>query len=433
MAQAAEVTLQQIKNLLDGPIDRDVMNVAFGDSPSVDAFSRLRVSNPDTLMEAKFHYDKNPQQWDELVANGGTAVLDQDESTILMTATATNASRVIRQHHGYHPYEPGKSQFMSETFVLGTADADVDKMVGYFDDNDGIFLRVDSTGPAMIRRSSVTGTPVDSVIRQADWNLDAMDGSGRGSNPSGLTLDLTKAQLLNIDLQWLSAGRARIGFDIGGRITYVHQFLAANVLDVPYMRTAVLPTRYEIVRTSGGAVTSSMKQICSSVMSEGGETRSRGKFFAADNDTTAVSAVQDTPTPIISIRPALLFKGITNRVPVFPLAIEILCETNPVHWDIYLNPTLTAPEWNPAETNSAMEFDVAASAFADGEHILGGYCSASGPGQGRNGAGDQNLFGDLQIALDIAGTGQANILTLVAAGIGGAAPTYCEMTWRELQ
>ncbi|KKL11706.1 hypothetical protein LCGC14_2543080, partial [marine sediment metagenome] len=322
-----------------------------------------------------------------------------------------------------------KFQFINETFVLGTPDAGVVKRVGYNDDNDGIFLQLDEDGPVFIRRSSVTGSVVDTEVRQADWSIDPLDGSGR----SGIVLDLEMAQLLTIDLQWLSAGRVRIGFDIGGSIIYAHEFLAANVLDVPYMRTAVLPVRYEIHRQTAGAVTSTMKQICSSVMSEGGETRSRGKFFAADNGTTPVSAVQDTLTPIISLRPALLFKNITNRVPVFPLAIEMLCQTNPIHWELILNPTLTAPSFSAVETNSCMEFDVDASAFSDGEQLLGGYCAATGPGQGRNGAGDQNLFGDLQMALDILGTGQANILTLLAAGIGGAAPTFGEITWRELQ
>ena len=433
-AQQGDVTLEQLRALwLRSQGLGGNLAVGVADSESRDAFSRVRVSNPDTLMEAKFHYDKDPQQWDELVANGGTAVLDQDESTIAMTVTATDESRVVRQHHGYHPYEPGKSQFINETFVLGTPDAGVVKRVGYNDDNDGIFLQLDEDGPVFIRRSSVTGSVVDVEVRQADWSIDRLDGSGKDRNRSGIALDLTKAQLLTIDLQWLSAGRVRIGFDIGGSIIYVHEFLAANVLDVPYMRTAVLPVRYEIHRQTAGAVTSTMKQICSSVMSEGGETRSRGKFFAADNGTTPVSAVQDTLTPIISLRPALLFKNITNRVPVFPLAIEMLCQTNPIHWELILNPTLTAPSFSAVETNSCMEFDVDASAFSDGEHLLGGYCAATGPGQGRNGAGDQNLFGDLQMALDILGTGQANILTLLAAGIGGAAPTFGEITWRELQ
>ena len=427
--QAAERTLVQIRDLLDGTIVGGVQNVAYGDSPSVDAFGRLRVSNPDTLMQAKFHYDKDPQQWDELVANSGTAVLNQDESAILMTATATDASRVVRQHHGYLPYEPGKSQFISETFVLGTADADVDKRVGYYDDQDGIFVQLDGAGAAMVRRSSVTGSVVDEVVRQDGWNLDKLDGTGI----SGVTLDLSNAQLLHIDLQWLSVGRVRIGFDIAGRIMYVHQFLAANVLDVPYMRTAVLPTRYEIVRTAGGAVSSTMKQICSSVMSEGGETRSRGRFFAADNGTTPVSAVQNTDTAILSIRPALLFKGITNRVPVFPLPLDVLCQTNSLHWELLLNPTLTNPSWSAVDTDSCMETDVAATAISGGVHILGGYCDAAGPGGQRVGGGGQNLLGDLQLALDIAGTDQGNILTIVGAGIGAASSAFAHLTWRELQ
>lgn len=410
-----------------GPGGELVVGVA--DTDSRDAFSRMRVSNPDTLMEAKFHYNKDPMDWDELVANSGTAVLNQDESAILMTVTATDESRVVRQHHGYHPYEPGKSQFMSATFVLGTPDAGVIKRVGYYDDQDGILLQLDENGPAFVRRSSVSSSVVDVEVRQVEWNIDRLDGTGR----SGIALDLTKAQLLTMDLQWLSAGRVRIGFDIGGSIIYAHQFLAANVLDVPYMKTAVLPVRYEIHRTTAGSVSSSMKQICSAVMSEGGQVRSRGLHFSADNDTALLAVLEDTPRPILSIRPALLLNAITNRVPVFPLSVELFCAGSPIHWEVIADAVLTGADFDPVDPASAVEFDVEATSFAGGTKILGGYCTPGGPGASSSGTGGENLFGDLELALRIAGTEQDNILTIVASAIGGAATVAAEWTWRELQ
>lgn len=433
-AQQGDVTLEQLRTLwlLSQGLGGELA-VGVADTDSRDAFSRVRVSNPDTLMEAKFHYNKNPMEWDELVANSGTAVLNQDESAILMTVTATDESRVVRQHHGYHPYEPGKSQFMSATFILGTPDAGVIKCVGYYDDQDGIFLQLDENGPVFIRRSSVSGSVVDVEVRQDEWNIDRLDGTGGTNNRSGITLDLEKSQLLTIDLQWLSAGRVRIGFDIGGSIIYCHQFLAANVLDLPYMRTAVLPMRYEIHRQTAGAVSSSMKQICSAVMSEGGQTRSRGLHFSADNGTAVLAVLEDTPRPILSIRPALLLDSIVNRVPVFPLAVELFCATSPVHWEVIADAVLTGADFDPVDPASAVEFDVAATSFADGTKILGGYCTPGGPGASGSGTGGENLLGDLELALRIAGTEQDNILTLTASAIGGAATVAAEWTWRELQ
>ncbi|KKK84774.1 hypothetical protein LCGC14_2779960, partial [marine sediment metagenome] len=69
-AQQGDVTLEQLRALwLRSQGLGGNLAVGVADSESRDAFSRVRVSNPDTLMEAKFHYDKDPQQWDELVAN----------------------------------------------------------------------------------------------------------------------------------------------------------------------------------------------------------------------------------------------------------------------------------------------------------------------------------------------------------------------------
>lgn len=83
---------------------------------------------------------------------------------------------------------------------------------------------------------------IDYKIKQNDWNIDTMDGTG----PSGYTLDLTKMQMFYIDYSWYGAGYIRWGLrGIDGSIYYVHKELNNNVNSEAYMRSGNLPARYE--------------------------------------------------------------------------------------------------------------------------------------------------------------------------------------------
>lgn len=53
------------------------------------------------------------------------------------------------------------------TFVLGANTAGITREVGYFDNNNGLFLRQTEEGLSFVVRSNVTGTPVDTVIPQS--------------------------------------------------------------------------------------------------------------------------------------------------------------------------------------------------------------------------------------------------------------------------
>jgi hypothetical protein len=135
--------------------------------------------------------------------------------------------------------------------------------IGYFDSLNGLFFRQTGTALSVVRRTSTSGSVVDNVVEQANWNLDKLDGTGA----SGFTLDDTKAQILFIDFQYLGMGRVRMGFDINGIIVYCHEFLNANVLDVPYMQSGTLPIGI-LLTTTGTSVTKTSYFKCAAVHSE---------------------------------------------------------------------------------------------------------------------------------------------------------------------
>jgi hypothetical protein len=238
-------------------------------SPTLDAFGRQRVSNPTTVFDSQFHFDKQPLLWDESSAGTGSAAYNSaTNSVVLDTGGTASGADIIRQTFQRHYYQPGKSQLILCTGLFGAPKTNVRKRVGYFDALDGLFLEIDSTTANFVTRTSTSGAAVDTKIAQASWNIDKMNGSG----PSGITIDFNSTQIFAIDLEWLGVGAVRFGFVIGGVFRPCHLVQNANAgLTVPYMATATLPIRYSLTNTGVADSATTMRQICATVISEGGQ------------------------------------------------------------------------------------------------------------------------------------------------------------------
>lgn len=255
------------KRVIDGGIDSS-LQIKAGDTPSIDAFGRWRVSNPETLFDSKQIFDNQPLYWDdqEVSGSGTSSNHSVNRASTTLAVSATTAGKRVRQTFMRFNYQPGKSQLVLMTGVLGSQGTDIAARMGLFDDNNGIFLvnTAGTTGVAI--RSKVTGSVVDNLVAQSNWNLDTMDGTG----PSGITLDWDNAQIFLVDFEWLGVGRVRVGFVVDGNIYYCHQFNHANNISSVYMSTPNLPLRYEIEAGGTNPNTGSLEHICSSVISEGG-------------------------------------------------------------------------------------------------------------------------------------------------------------------
>ncbi len=386
----------------------------FGDNASVDAFNRLRTSNPYVLYDHQFQYGKGDLFWNEKITGGASSTHIPSESSIDLTVTNAN-DEIIRQTKKYSRYVPGKSQLILFTFVLGAGDSNVRKRVGYFDDNNGIYLENAGGSLRWVVRSKATGSVVNNEVSQENWNIE-----------NYRDIDITKAQIGVVDIEWLGVGRVRVGFVVDGKIIYVHEFLHTNKLDKVYMTTANLPVRYEIKRTSGtGSAT--LKQICCSVSSEGGYEK-RALTFPASNGSTGITL--SARRPILSIRPKTTFNSLENRVLIEPKSTEILATSNPVFYEIVYNGTLAAASFTDVDNNSAVEYDVAATGIIGGTVIKAGY---AGVGVGSSAQIQSvDLLSKLVLGLDIAGTSQ-DTLTIVATNIGNNPVAYGNITWMESQ
>lgn len=480
--------------------------VKFADTPTIDAFSRLRTAEPFSLWDNKNIHDRNSSVWEEpiigaiivyenlvggpfqvaeditggtsgsigtitavdggaltvtfsvnhndfevgeqitgsvsgatadvVTANTGSHIFHtRDEASVTLQVGASSGDSAVRHTHRYFSYIPGKSQRIDMTFVLGSAVTNVRKRVGYFDALNGLFLEQDSTGLRFVRRTSTSGSTVDNLIEQADWNLDTLDGNG----PSGVTLDATKIQILIIDFQWLGGGRVRFGFDVNGQIIYAHEVISSNVLAVPYMSTPSLPVRYEIANTGATASTNTFKEICSAVVSEGGEAIS-GQGFAKSNDTTGVTITTGSLQPVILIRLKNTFGSDSgpNRKTVQLTNSGVFALTNTIHYEVkhFHAPTITGGAWVSVDDHSAVEYNVTATAItAQDEHVIDEeYVPAGQAGKGAPGIG-RDIDKNNQHAFITQNTDSTNseVFGIVAERLPGGsdATAYGHLIWIE--
>jgi len=306
---------------------------------SVDAFGRLRVSEPYSLF-----YLPN-------------------EATVRMDVTTASGAEVVRQSFRSMLYQPGKGLLALMTFVMNTPKANLRQRVGYFGTQNGLYFEQTGASPgtkAFVLRTYISGS-VDNTTRrveQSAWNKDKLDGTG----PSGLTLDLTKPQILWMDFEWLGVGNVRTGFIINGQYIICHTYQNANVTgNSVYMTTATLPVRYEITNTAETASSSSLKQICSSVVSEGGLEPTSITHVA--QRTTSLVGFGTTLVPLVSIRLASTALGAI----VLPNAIKVL-PTSADDFEIQLvkNATLTGASYSAVASDANVEYDVAATAMTGG-------------------------------------------------------------------
>lgn len=406
------------------------------DGPQLDAFQRFRGSEPFTLFDSSMQMNDQPLLWETVIVGGGVTTHNPDTASVDLEVTNTSGDRIIRQTRQYLRYQPGKSQLvmMSGSFDVGTPNCE--KYIGYFDDENGIFFKEENGQVSVGRRSNSIGSPqpFDTIVAQADWNLDKLLGDGA----SGYILDETTAQIFVIDLEWLGVGRVRCGFVIKGMIHYVHEFLHANLFEGVYMSTASLPVRYEIKNTATTVPGIKLRQICASVMSEGGFEKT-GLPFSASTNTTPTVITSGSSANLISMRPKLTFNGVTNRGTVFPRTFGILSTSETVYVEITRNAIPVGspdPVWQSANANSIVEYDTSGAIMTGGEVIYAGYIAATPTGGPQNpefpGGGERNVLTAISLSTNLDGS-ESSILTLTAHNLGiGPTNVYSSLSWEEL-
>jgi hypothetical protein len=327
------------------------------DSGLLDAFGRQRFSDPFTLFDSMLRFSKRTDLWDEKIVGSGAVDYLLNESSLDLITTVASGDSVLRRSRRHFPYQPGKSLSVMVSFVGNELTAGLVQEVGYFDDNNGVILRADGEEVKFVIRSSASGSVTEEEVSQSEWNIDTLP-----------ELDFSKANVFMTDLEWLGVGRVRAGFNIDGKTRYCHEFNHANVIDTVYMTSAMLPVSYKITNSSSIASPARLKQICSTVMSEGGY-QPVGPIYIAGRGVDNFTSIS-SETMVAAIRMA---SGRTDNV-IIPAQVDASIGGIPAsnvvaQWRLRLNPTVSGT-WLAA-SNGRGNVEVMSSGVFSGGTVIG--------------------------------------------------------------
>jgi hypothetical protein len=348
---------------------------------------------------------------------GASITYNANESTVSLNVTSTAGDRAIRQSARPIAYVSGKGQVFKGTGIFASGEISI------------------------VRRDSTGGSVKTKTYPQAEWNRDKFDGTNdKDGNPSEIDLDPTKRNIYWLDLEWLAAGKVRLGCDFDGKQLIAHQINHANTAieyddetsdngNRPYMSTASLPVRYEIyndgtnvwqwlgygnakdgiffqIKTTNSDATT-MKEFCHAVESDGGYILPGLEFSTCVLPTQSI----DERTPILGIRLKDTFAGKDNRKIVRYLNAKYFAKTNDTFFELahIHRPTDITGDWVDIETHgSGLQYSTNLTFTARGEHIIDSDdVSAAGGSKGASAGGSTSLSVNQHsfIARDINNTG----------------------------
>jgi hypothetical protein len=349
------------------------VSITTAGTPAGDAFGRARIAQPLTLFDSSHRYQDNGL-WATATGVDSSVNFNADQGLVDLEVTTTSGSFVTRETKQVFSYQPGKSLLILSTFTMASAKDNLRQRVGYFNDDNGLYIELDGSTLSFVERSIVTGSVTETRVAQEDWNIDPMDGYGL----SGLTLDVTKAQIFWMDVEWLGLGTVRMGFVIDGLFVHCHSFHHSNKITSTYITTASLPLRYEIANLDATSGNSTLKQVCSTVISEGGyelrgAQRAVGTSVNSPRDLTATGVVY----PIVSLR----LKASPDRLDaiVIPTAVSVLGQGNNAvfEWSLLQGGTISGGTWVDAGSDSAVEYNLTASSISGSITLAKGYLTAT--------------------------------------------------------
>ena len=398
-----------------------------GASAAYDAFGRQRISSPLTLFDSSHRYADN-DLFSEDTTGSGSSTFDADGGFIDMDVTTASGDEVLRESKKVISYQPGKSLLIMNSFQMEEAKTNLRQRVGYFTSENGFFVELNDSTLSLVKRSYVTGSAVDTKVNQSSWNGDKLDGTGA----SGYTLDMTKAQLQFMDLEWLGVGSVRMGFVINGQFIIAHTFHFANLGSTgTYMTTASLCCRYEITNTGTVASASTLKQVCSTAISEGGyELRGRQQAIGTVITSPYTLTTAGTYYPLVSIR----LKSARLDAIAILTALSILGTGNGIvyNWRVAAGGSITGGSWVSAGTNSSVEYNITGTAYTigTGRILASGFFNSNNQSSPSVDILKEALF-KFQLERD-SFTSTPEILTVILSADTNTQNAYATMDWEEV-
>jgi len=389
-----------------------------------DAFNRLSVSQPFTLFDSSHRFSDNG-----LWTSGGSGgvTFNASRGLIELTLGITANHEIVRETRRVFSYQPGKSLKILNTFVMNPSKQGLLQRVGYYDDKNGIFVELNGNTLGFVKRSFISGSPVDTKVNQAEWNVDAMTGTG----PSGISLDITKAQIMWMDIEWLGVGSVRTGFIVDGKVIHCHTFNHANQIASTYMTTACLPIRYEMKNLSETSSGSTMMQICSSVISEGGyELRGEQRTAGHTMGSPRTLSTSGFEYPMVSLR-LKASPDKTDSIVVLSAASILPVDSAQYRWTLVKNGTTDGGTWQTLDSSSSVEYNLTGTTYNGGTIVASGYVNSTNQSSGSITLSKDNLF-RFQLERDGYTNTPYEMTLLVSTKTTNPASVYGSLDWEEI-
>lgn len=397
------------------------INTSFADSLYLSEFSELRTANPGNRSDTEFLYDTQPLLYDSITVSGSVTFQTGTRDVLLDTIGYSGTYSSTFRKHFWIPYTPGSGQEIDITGVINYAN-----IAGQA----SVFLR-----------SSVSGSASYQYIPQSQWSA-ATSG-----------VNWQNSQIFRLSFQSLKVGRIQYAMVRNGVPVKVAEINNDNIRQMGYWQYATLPPYWNIHHVSSGTITEigygddengigfsyfsapaptqKIKAICETVKSQGGQVITDIPGFPGEVDNYLTpKTISNSLIPIISIRVASLFRGVTNRSLIVPLSFSLETD-NPIYYQIVYRSTLTGASWGAVNSvYSGVEYDTSASAISNAQLIVEGDRLTSGlKNQQVVGGG---ILG--RILMSLGSTGQADTLTILAVRTTTSnASVFASIKWKEIR
>lgn len=330
-------------------------------SPALSTFGSLLVDSLESIGQYIYAYDRKDKDFYDASGVGGSlSFLPNERAMLYDTNSTASGAYVHRTSNLYHQYQPGSMLKVMQTMALGdTGKVGLRRRWGYFDDENGIFWEQDDGIMYVVVRSNTSGSVIDTRVAQSNWNRDAFDGS------IDFNLDVTKANLYWMDLQWLGVGVVRFGtYKENGIKTTCHVFEHPNQENTSYMRQGTLPVRWEVENKTTTASSSEMRSICT-VVKNAGQINRQVRHFSCGPESGATVTDSDGEVPILSFRPKTTVNGLPNHSATVLEELHLASEGNGIFkLRVRENATLDGESFNSLDDASHTELDLSATGFA---------------------------------------------------------------------
>lgn len=310
------------------------MNIRFGEGPAViDSFGHLRVNQSRKLAEFNFAKDPHTGEFANSIEGEGSRQYDPEIGAYRLSIDK-EGDRVTNTSNLFLPFANNNSNLFvlaSRCGDVGFPDDGTARFWGCFDATDGYFFALVENNLQIRHRITIDSNPTtDMIVNQSDWNVDTLDGSGGGRNPSGMNLDVSKINNYWIDFQFSGGGKTRWGVFYNGERILCHVMNSGNTEIHQPLSNPARPICWAIAKPSSlGPTPAGGKDIFAyggaiytddtyDPMRHSQEVAYYNNSFELDHDSTST-------TYMYTLRPqiALPWSGKENHTIYAPTALEV--------------------------------------------------------------------------------------------------------------